>query len=213
MEGNVAFYENMPIKVFKHFADQIGLAKGEDLDQIYTTISNGKEIMEFGSGYGRIVKSLKKKGFKGNLYAVEIVDGLVEKLKLEEDDQVKVIHSDLRSLQWEENSLDYILWMWSGILELTSKEQEEVICKAYKWLKKGGAFIIECPMDKAISKVGMLSNDKKIVVEQEWGVLNATLVEAEDVAFYSSKAGFESHSLHTYCTTTDLTRAIYTLKK
>ncbi|ANQ47560.1 class I SAM-dependent methyltransferase [Flammeovirga sp. MY04] len=213
IQGNVAFYQNMPIQVFKKFADQIGLANGEDLDQVYNTIKEGKEIMEFGSGYGRIVKGLKDKGYNGKLYAVEIVDALIDKLSLQKTDNIEIIHSDLTELEWKNDSLDYILWMWSGILELTEDEQQAVIKKAYKWLKKGGALIIECPMNKAISKVGMLSNDKKIVVEEEWGVLNATLVEAEDVALYSSKAGFESHSLQTYTTTTNLTRAIYTLKK
>ncbi|NLR91023.1 MULTISPECIES: class I SAM-dependent methyltransferase [Flammeovirga] len=212
-EGNVAFYQKMPLDIFKGFADQIGLAGGEDLQQVYATIQEDAVIMELGSGYGRIINSLKANNFKGKIIAVEIVDTLVDILKQNSSDDIQVVQADVCALDWEEESVDIILWMWSGILELSADDQKLAIEKAYKWLKKGGRMIIECPYNDSISKVGMLSNDKKIVVEEEWGVLNATLVEEQDVAFYSSKAGFKEYSLDTYETTTQLTRAIYTLIK
>ncbi|TRX68861.1 class I SAM-dependent methyltransferase [Flammeovirga kamogawensis] len=212
-DSNTAFYENMPLDTFQNFADQIGLANGEDLDVVFDSINKTPTLMEFGSGYGRILKALSRKNFQGNVIAVERVSDLVALLELKYSSKVKVLHEDLCDLEWEDNSIDTILWMWSGILELKPEDQQLVIKKAHSWLKEGGRLIIECPKNNSISKVGMLSNDKKVVVKEDWGVLDATLVDAEDIALYSSRAGFSSHSLQTYETTTHLIRAIYTLIK
>ncbi|NME67442.1 class I SAM-dependent methyltransferase [Flammeovirga aprica] len=203
----------MPLKIFKGFAEKIGLANGEDVDQIYEDIKDSALLIEFGSGYGRVIKALKAKNFKGKVVGIERVHELTEVLKENAGENITIIEDDLCYLDWHREKADTILWMWSGILELTPEDQEEVIKKAYNMLVDGGRLIIECPFNDSISKVGMLSNDKKIVVKESWGVLDATLVESNDIENYSSKAGFSSHSLLKYETTTNLTRAIYTLIK
>lgn len=211
-DSNASFYENMPLETFKEFAEKIGLANGEDLCQIYELIKDSKTIVEFGSGYGRVLQALSDQKFSGKIFAIERVHELALLLERKFTD-VTIIEEDLCVLNWDGNQVDTILWMWSGILELTPENQEKVIKKAFQMLNKGGRLIIECPYNNSISKVGMLSNDKKIVVKESWGVLDATLVEVEDIAKYSSNAGFSTHLLHKYSTTTNLTRAIYTLIK
>lgn len=212
-DSNASFYQKMPLDIFKGFAEKIGLANGEDIDQIYEDIKDSNLLIEFGSGYGRVLKALSQKKFPGKVVGIERVHELTELLKEKATDKITIIEEDLCYLDWHQEKADAILWMWSGILELTPEDQENVIKKAFTMLKDGGKLIIECPYNDSISKVGMLSNDKKIVVKESWGVLDATLVESEDIENYSSKAGFSSHSLRKYQTTTNLTRAIYTLIK
>ncbi|KXX71999.1 bifunctional 2-polyprenyl-6-hydroxyphenol methylase/3-demethylubiquinol 3-O-methyltransferase UbiG [Flammeovirga sp. SJP92] len=212
-DNNASFYSNMPLDIFMGFAEKIGLAEGEDIDQIYEEIKDSSLLIEFGSGYGRVIEALQTKKFQGKVVGVERVHELAELLKQKAGNNVTIVEDDLCYLDWHKEKADTILWMWSGILELTPEDQENVIKKAYNMLVDGGRLIIECPFNDSISKVGMLSNDKKIVVKEAWGVLDATLVETKDIENYSSNAGFSSHSLRKYVTTTNLTRAIYTLIK
>ncbi|MBD0402821.1 bifunctional 2-polyprenyl-6-hydroxyphenol methylase/3-demethylubiquinol 3-O-methyltransferase UbiG [Flammeovirga sp. EKP202] len=212
-DSNASFYSNMPLDIFMGFAEKIGLSEGEDVDQIYEDIKESSLLIEFGSGYGRVIQALKTKNFQGQIVGIERVHELTEILKEKASENITIVEDDLCYLDWHREKADTILWMWSGILELTPDDQQKVITKAYDMLVDGGQLIIECPFNDSISKVGMLSNDKKIVVKEAWGVLDATLVESNDIENYSSNAGFSSHSLRKYETTTNLTRAIYTLIK
>ncbi|GAA4848235.1 class I SAM-dependent methyltransferase [Algivirga pacifica] len=212
-DTNFSFYENMEIERFQCFASLIGLQHGKDIDIIYPYIKEAGHIMEIGSGYGRVLDFLFQKGYKGKVTAVERVPQLIEYLaKKFEAEQVELLDVDIRDY-YADLKVDHILWLWSGILELTSEEQHEAVSHCYDFLEEGGSLIIEAPW-QSISKTGRLDEDKKsIKFQTEWGTLNAYFTSLEDVQDFAKECGFKDISYTVYKTDADLERVVYFLKK
>ena len=189
----------------------IGLNTGIDIDTIYPLIKDAKTILEFGAGYGRVINFLRKKGFANEYIGIERIDSLVKYLHENYPNEATILHQDIREIEIE-NHPNVILWLWSGILELTPEEQKSTIQEAYDLLAPNGLLIIEAPFKK-IYKVGALEGEKSVRVEMDWGVLNAYFVTTDDIESYASSIGFSNFEYKTYQTTTDLERVFYLLRK
>ncbi len=216
IDTNLEFYRLMKLEKFKQFAELLGLDTGADLEIIYPLIQKSNSVVELGTGYGRVVDTLFRKGYKGQITAVERVPEYVGFLENTFADQIASGHlsisqQDIRQLSIELQA-DTILWLWSGILEQTDEEQEVSLSHCYQLLKPGGLMFIEAPYQK-VHKVGEVADAKNITLKTEWGELHAYFTYPEDIKRLSEKCGFSSWELLVYKTATNLERAIYKLTK
>lgn len=208
---NFSFYENIPLDRFLYFAEIIGLHKGKDLDVIYPLIKDCDYILELGSGYGRAINFILEKGFKGRITSLERIHQLIDYQKDRFGDRLDFIETDIREHHCEEKT-DAILWLWSGILELTAEEQLASIQHCYECLNEGGQLIIEAPYED-IKKFGDVEEDGHVTFTTEWGTLNAYFTSMKDIEKYTKESGFSRLDHIIYKTDTDLERIVYILKK
>ncbi|GAB4333104.1 MAG: hypothetical protein OHK0038_09100 [Flammeovirgaceae bacterium] len=209
---NLDFYRKMKLEKFQLFAEMLGLDKGADIEIIMPYLKKAKVVAELGSGYGRALKFIKEKGFRGQLIAVERVPELLSYLKKHFSDTY-LIHQDIRNLNLPVKA-DVILWLWSGILEQDSEEQMLCVKKCYENLNEGGILMIDIPHGK-VHKVGEVAsaNNKEIRVKTEWGELVAYFTGEEDIEKLSKENHFASYQKIIYHTDKGFERAIYLLRK
>lgn len=210
-DENLKFYENIEINRFTEFAKIIGLDKGIDIDKIFYLIKKSEVIAEIGAGYGRAIDVISKKGYKGKIYAVERVAHLVSYMShhFANNDSINILQDDVKKLTLPEK-VDTILWIWSGILELSLIEQEEALLQIKTQLKPNGSVILETPYQE-VKFIGKKSTDNFIRFETEWGKIEAYLSTYDDIKQISKKAGFHNVEQILYKTATDLTRVFYVL--
>ena len=210
-DKNLGFYEKIEIERFSEFAKIIGLDTGIDIKEIYSYLKNDNTIIEIGAGYGRAIKALIENGFKGNVYAVERVHHLVTYMRhsFAENDNVKLIQGDVKCLEIPEKA-DTILWVWSGILELSLKEQELALLQIKKYLKPKGKIIVETPYQD-VKFIGKKSDDNYIRFETDWGKIEAYLSTQQDIKSMSKKIGLNNLEQKLYKTNKDVTRVFYIL--
>jgi len=210
-DENFAFYKHINLKDFKHFAHLTGFDTGIDIELLYPHIKDIKHLAELGAGYGRAIHFLKQKGFQGTITAVDRVARFLNSLKEKYGDTIQTHRQDIRDLALAQ-PVDGIMWLWSGISELSPKEQEISVANIYQNLTKGGLFILESPY-KQIKIVGTHQSPQHITLTTDWGRLDAYLPSEEEVQTYAKKAGFSSFETLHYQSETGLDRVFYLLKK
>ena len=210
-KGNYDFYSAMRLEQFEEFARLTGFDTGIDIDILYPYLKDAKTLVELGAGYGRAIDFLLKKGFKGDVYAVERISRLIPYLKNRFEDRIQIIQQDITKLDLPQKA-DAIMWLWSGILELNPTEQEKSVNQVYHNLSDGGLFAIESPY-KTIKVVGKMNEEQKIVLKTEWGELEAYLPKEEEIRKYAKNAGFSSCKTLHYTSKTGLDRLFYLLQK
>lgn len=210
-DTNLYFYEKIEIDRFHEFAKIIGLEKGIDIKSIYHLVENDEVIAEVGAGYGRAINALLESGFNGKIYGVERVTHLVSYMShyYADDTKVDILQDDVKKLSLPEQ-VDTILWIWSGILELSLIEQQEALIQLRQYLKTAGKVILETPYQE-VKYIGKKSNDNFIRFETDWGKIEAYLSTYDDIKAISKKAGFNKLDKILYKTETDLTRIFYIL--
>jgi|GEM_PF-969044 len=211
-DTNLSFYEKIEIDRFHEFAKIIGLENGIDIKSIYHIIENNEVIAEVGAGYGRAINALIDSGFSGKIYGVERVSHLVSYMShhFASNDSVEILQDDVKKITLPEQ-VDTILWIWSGILELSLIEQQEALIQLKKHLKPEGKIILETPYED-VKFIGKKSNDNYIRFETDWGKIEAYLSTYDDIKAISKKAGFNKLEKRLYKTEADLTRVFYILE-
>jgi len=209
-DKNVDFYRNIKLETFKHLATVIGLDTGIDVDVIYPFIKDADTLVELGAGYGRVIKALLQRGFKGKIIAIERITALIEHLSQNIPEIVVLQQQDFKHLQLAIKPA-VITWMWSGILELSKDEQIAMIQHLYELVAEKGCLIVEIP--RKVKFIGVHVGEQKVKVETEWGTIEAYLPRHEEMLEYGQLAGFSEIQLFEYQTTTKLERSIYMFKK
>jgi len=210
-DSNYDFYRHIQIPTFEHYARLTGMDTGKDIDIIYPIIQKANTVVELGAGYGRATSFILSKGFKGKLILVERVPELITYLRQDLHITEDIIQQDIKKLQLEQPA-DILLWLWSGILELSQEEQANTIKQLYENLLPGGKLIIEAPF-KQIKVVGSHTSEQLIKLETEWGTLTAYLPTPEEIEEDAKRAGFQSFQKINYLSETNLERVIYVLTK
>ncbi|MGB0523649.1 MAG: class I SAM-dependent methyltransferase [Flammeovirgaceae bacterium] len=210
-DENFSFYKRMNLKDFKHFAHLTGFDTGVDIDILFPYLKDVKELVELGAGYGRAIHFLLDRGYKGKITAVDRVGRFLELLKEKYGERINTLHQDIRNLKLT-HPVDGIMWLWSGISELSHKEQEQSVQNIYKNLSEGGMFILESPYKK-IKIVGEHKSPQHITLTTDWGRLDAYLPNEEEIQRYAESAGFASLETLHYQSETGLDRIFYILRK
>ena len=115
----------MNLKDFKNFAHLTGFDTGIDIDILFPYLKDIKELAELGAGYGRAIHFLLNKGFEGKVIAVDRVERFLHLLKEKYGEKIDCLHQDIRNLKLK-HPVDGIMWLWSGISELSPDGQEKL---------------------------------------------------------------------------------------
>lgn len=211
-DGNYGFYKGMKLEDFMRFAELTGFDTGIDIDVIYPYIKNAENIVELGAGYGRAIDFLLKKGYTGNITAVERIETLIPHLRNRFGDRVKYLCQDITELSLPQ-PVEAIVWLWSGILELTVPNQEKSIKHLYSCLQAGGLLALESPY-KQVKIVGtQKENERHIQLRTDWGELNAYLPTDQELRGYAKEIGFSEVDTVAYISRTGLERVFYLMRK
>lgn len=209
-DANIEFYRRIGASKLQELAALQGLAQTPEIPLLMPIIKDAQLLVEIGAGYGRIVKGLKNNGFQGKVVAQERCPELCQVLRQDCNGDAEIFEADIKRQQYPQKP-DVLLWMWSGILEFTPEEQQSVIQSLFGHLQKGGILVIEIPRE--IRYVGKPIDERKIVVDTEWGRLDAYLPSEEELLTYGAKAGFAHHQTIHYQTDTGLKRSMYVFEK
>ncbi len=210
MDTNLAFYEKIKLSKFKEIARLQGFDTCPDLRILYPYLKNALEILEIGAGYGRVTQGLTQQGFQGHITALDRSPKMCAYTRQNASQSVSVIETDIRFYPIQQHP-SAILWLWSGVLELSPDEQKEVIKKFAQALKSGGLLVLEIPQQ--IRYVGVHVGNQKIKVETEWGELNAYLPSHEEMLAFQKVGQFSSMKVINYKSDTGLERALYLYQK
>ncbi|MHA1982729.1 MAG: class I SAM-dependent methyltransferase [Candidatus Hodarchaeales archaeon] len=107
-------------------------------------LSGNESVLEFGSGMGFLAKRLAKKLNKdGQLTCIDISEAMIQQTKkrLRRFDNVKIIKGDLRNIDLEEESYDYIISTWV-IHHIVPDALRETIEKLTSLLRPNGKILI-----------------------------------------------------------------------
>jgi SAM-dependent methyltransferase len=208
-DNNIGFYQHIKIDTFKSFAELQGFDTCVDVATIYPYLQNANILLELGAGYGRVVRGLLERGFKGKIIAVERVAELIEYLKLHIPEIVVLEQQDLKKLTIDV-APEAITWMWSGILELSPTEQAHTIQHLHSLMAKGGRLFIEIP--RKVKYVGVHIGEQRIKVEAEWGKIDAYMPRRDELLNYGHQAGFSNITWIEY-ETSKLERIVYVFEK
>ena len=212
VNANKTFYGNIELDKFREIAHKSGFDTAPDISLIYATIKRANVLFEIGLGYGRCIDAILDRGYTGKIYAVERVEKFAELARKKyEKNNVVVMNDDVLIADFPEKP-NCVLWLWSGIMELNPEEQSAAVEKIGNLLLPGGSLFIEIPAGE-LKVIGKKLDDRKFVVEAEWGKLEAYMPLESDIRTMAEKGGFESvHSLR-YMTDKGLKRAMYVLSK
>ncbi len=209
-DANIDFYRRIGANKLREMAALQGLSQGPEIPLLMPYIQNTDLLIEIGAGYGRIVKALRANGFKGRIVAQERCPELCRVLREDCGDDAEIFEADIKCRQYPQ-SPDALLWMWSGILEFTPQEQQAVINQLFHHLNPGGILVIEIPRE--IRYIGKPVDERKIVVDTEWGRIDAYLPSEEELLAYSKNAGFNHLQTIHYQTDSGLKRSMYIFGK
>jgi len=147
-------------------------------------LDEGKNILEIGCGNGMKLKIYKKYGMK--------TFGLEPYLpKIEEKEQkLGIIKSTIKNAPYNEEMFDYIIL--KEVLEHIPN-QEEVLEKSYKWLKKGGKLILTVPNTDGLWK--------KVFKKNWYGYdipRHSFLHNPKNISCFLEKSGFKIDKIRIY---------------
>jgi SAM-dependent methyltransferase len=213
-EGNRTFYEKIDLDSFQGFAEQIGIAKGIDIDTIYPEIKEANSIVELGSGYGRVLHKLRTNGYRGKLTGVERATNQIKHLRNTFEDKVYLVQQDILEINPTNFKHDVFLWMWSGIMEFDPEEQAEALEKLYASLNPKGKIYIDLPYQQ-VHKVGEFTDEDhhRLKFETEWGTLEAYLIDEFEMEAHAKNIGADVFEKKLYTTDKGFERVIYVLGK
>ncbi len=208
---NLSFYNNLGITSLRNFAKIGGFDTYTDLDLIFDQIKNAASVLEIGAGYGRCIDYLLSRSYQGEIVAVEICAAYHQYLLQHYGDKVNLLHRDIKKLSLQK-SVAVALWMWSGIIDFSRKEQEQNILKIFQLLGKDGKLFIDVPKF-GIQTIAEHQDDKHLYFDTQYGKLYCFMPDYKDMEKYALTAGFEGITYFDYYTATGKERTIYTLQK
>lgn len=193
--SNRDFYEKIDIEKFRGFAQIIGLQSGADVAAILPFLFCHKSVVELGSGYGRAVECLLQMGYRGHITAVERIPHLCSYMQRNFGDSTSILEQDLKFLNLPAHT-DCMLWLWSGIMEISPNELLPVLRNLRQQLIPGGTIFIETP--EKIQFIGQQLSNRFISYNTDWGHISAYFPEKSELKTRLHQAGFTSVRVFSY---------------
>ncbi len=208
-DGNQDFYNFIKIEKFKEFTAITGFDTSPDVNILFPLIAQKTPLVELGAGYGRVVDSLLKLGYKGEIMAVERVKELVLHLQTlyAGNNQVKILEQDMKYLKLPQKA-GAVLWLWSGVMEMSLSELMLTLSNLNAQMQRQAILILEMPY-KTIKLVGEYENDKTIILKTDWGTLRAYFAEETEILDCAQSSGFIFQKSILYQTHKGLDRVLY----
>ncbi len=201
----------MPAEMLKEHATKAGFDDGCDIDIIYDYVKDKDSILELGAGYGRVLKNLINRGYKGKLTAIERSMTYYKYLKTNFSQRVNIIRIDVKDYQPQER-YDAILWMWSHISEFPKDEQISILKHVMQWLEPNGVFIFDTFSHTIKPKPATKAQKQSYFIESEYGNAYGYIPSPAEMKSYADQLGFTLKHIE-YQTKTLRPRNIYIMSR
>lgn len=206
------YYQNIPIDILKEFAVLGGFDTGCDVDLIYPLINKAENVLDVMSGYGRVINRLLKKGFSGNIFAIERNSKFYNYLlaQYKHIPSVIPIHIDIMKYN-PKTQFNIILLMWSAISEFPQEQQQILINRLSHWLNPQGLIILDT-LPVNIVPHNIYKQGQHFVAFSEYGTIHGYIPRKEEIVAYAKYANLTLRRQLNYTTRTGLSRNIYILQ-
>lgn len=212
---NNDFYNEIKADGLKKLASKAGLLHGCDVRLLKSRWIGSANILDVGSGFGRVIDALIADGFTGKITAVERsveqYKALVEKFSHNED--ILIINNDIYSLGSSPTRFDTIFMMWSGLADFTRDEQPQVIQLLAKLLNPNGSLIIDTmPVD--VKPLDTEEFDRQsFLTKAERSVVHTYESNYSEICQYAFASGLSDVSLIKCPTDTKRERWLYIISQ
>ena len=215
---NNIFYEKLSAKGLEDIAKMGGLANGPDVLHCKKYWQNAQNILDIGSGYGRVIDCLLRNGYSGEIVSVERCETLYNSLhtKYLANTKVRTLKIDLHDILLPLSPLysakfETILWMWSGIADFPSAEQSNIVCKLAKMLKPNGTIIIDTMPTKITPVLGKEAGSQCFTTTINNETVHTYEPSEAEIMEYAKTAGLSKLSTTTCTTDIGRERRLYLL--
>lgn len=195
----------------KHLEACGGLSECPDLEITRRFWEQAATILEVGPWRGRVIEGLIKRGYSGEITAIEHSkywsDQLQKRYK-----NIKVLHQDLLQADLP-RKFEVILWLWTGIADFGPTEQEKATIKLAHALKPGGTLIVDC-FDYTMRHHNKESfqDGQYYEVPVKQGLLRGYFPSRNELLHYANKAGLELIKVLPYVAS-DVHRTLYLFRR
>jgi hypothetical protein len=211
--NQINFYEKSCVpQLLEEYAVRGGLADGSDIDIIYSKIQHAKTLLEVGAGYGRVIKCLQERGFKGGITAVEQSRAFFNNLEKDYGNQAKCYHQNILEFNCKQK-FEVILWLWSGISDFSIKEQKTALAKLHQLLNKNGQLILDTLRCFETPANASQFDNKHFVIADPNYKLEGYIPSSQEIEKYAYQAGFSKITTIDYLTSMQRKRSIYILER
>lgn len=213
---NKAFYKKIKEGGLREYALKAGLSTGCDVKILTPYWSKVNSILEVGAGYGRVIEYLLNQKYSGKITAIERCETMIDFLKINySKENVTILHNDIHDIDTInfKEKFDLILWLWSGIFDFTSLEQEKIILSFSRLLNENGKLIIDTLPENALI-VGTKEKEKtrEYKVELANSIVYMHWPSQKEINEYAYLAKFNKITLINYFTDNNRERVLQILE-
>ncbi|MFU8797676.1 MAG: hypothetical protein ACNA7Y_03140 [Gammaproteobacteria bacterium] len=211
-EDNAGYYEKMPVDEFRDHATRAGFEDGCDIELILPYIKNTKSLLDVGAAYGRAIHNLQKRGYLGEIFAIERSQNFFNYLETTFKDSATLFHGDIQYFNFG-RKFDVILWLWSNISEWP-KNQQAGMLKMLEGLCEKDGFVILDTMSHEYKPLNVTTySSQAYIVESDYGYAYGYIPTKEEIKSYAAIAGLNVIEQIDYTTATKRNRILHILKK
>ena len=186
-KDNLEFYERMPVGTLQDkFLEKSGLKGTPDVALLKSYWEKTDSILEIGAGEGRVIDGLLIRRYLGEITALERSSSLCNHLKQKYSKltNVKILEADLLSIEIPKRDIG--LWLWSGILEFSPKEQKKAIHRLSRCVE---VLCFDTP--KLGEKTNAtLEKGNRLSMKQDWGDAYGYIPSLDEIKFYAKGSKF-----------------------
>ncbi len=213
LTNQLNFYQKIPVlELLKQYAVEGGLESGADIDRAWNYIKNASTILEVGAGYGRVIKCLLARGYKGQITAVEHSEHMFKYMEENYRNKVNLFRENIVDFCHSEK-FDTILWLWSGISDFTKEEQPAVMEKLFGLLQSGGTLIMDTFPCSAVPSNAITANNQTYTMKAMDCIASGYIPSPLEIKDYADHTGLVSVKPMEYVTSTNRKRMLYIFTK
>ena len=209
-DDNCNFYESIG-RTLQEWAITGGLENGCDIEIIYPRIADKTSIMELGASYGRAIRNILRRNYKGKLYAIERSMSFYNQLLTQFGNKsVDIIHADVKTFTLN-IKVDVILMLWSFISEFPKCDQLPILKKITSWLNPGGIVVLETIFHALAPSNANFSKDQNYIIPFEHSNCYGYATSPQETEEYAKQLGAKNITHINYKTDTQRDRVLHIL--
>lgn len=209
-KDNANYYEQVPVEVFRHYAIIGGFENGCDIDVVYDRIKDADSIIEVGAGYGRVLKSLLDRGYKGKLIGIERSANFCRYMHETLGTRAIIYHANAEDFV-SPVLADVVMWMWSNISEWPKDQQCQMLKHVTQYCKPGGLIVLDT-ISHAITPLNANHYEtQRYSAFTEYGNVEGYVPTVEEIDAYATNLNIKKVEHIPYVTSTNRERIIHLL--
>ena len=211
-QDNDAFYTEIGVPGIAQVAHKAGLVEGCDVKCLRPYWMHAQDLLDVGSGFGRVVQALLSQGFQGNITAVERNAEFFAYMLQQFGGCVQNIQADTHELSALDVRFDTILFLWSGLADFAQSEQSNIV-KILATLLKPGGFLAIDTIPMAVQPLDTEEfGAQSFLTRADHSLVRTYEPSSVEIAAYAEAAGLVMETQLSCRTDTNRQRCLYVLK-